>query len=100
MTRKMRPTANKVAARRSIADRLSRKMRSYIGAKVVDLSAVREGSNNDEALQKIVASRAALAEFDPAHAVYVCAQNQTSVMAEQRMMLPEVDRFVRLIGNA
>ena len=83
MTRKMKPTAKKAATRRPIADRLIRKMRGYAGAKVVDLSAVREGSKNAEALHKTVASRERLADYHPAHAIYVYAQNQTSVMAEQ-----------------
>ncbi|AGA35162.1 hypothetical protein TVNIR_3529 [Thioalkalivibrio nitratireducens DSM 14787] len=100
MTRKMKPTAKKAATRRPIADRLIRKMRGYAGAKVVDLSAVREGSKNAEALQKTVASRETLADYHPAHAIYVYAQNQTSVMAEQLMMLPEMDRFARLFENA
>lgn len=100
MTRKNRPAAKKVSARRPIADRLMKKMRRYIGAKVVDLSAVREGRRNAEALQHTVASRATLADFHPAHAAYVYAQNQTSVMAEQLMMLPEMDRFARLIESA
>ena len=100
MTRKMKPTAKKVATRRPIADRLIRKMRGYVGAKVVDLSAVRKGSKNAEALQKTVASRETLADYHPAHAIYVYAQNQTSVMAEQLMMLPEMDRFARLVENA
>jgi len=100
MTRKMKPTAKKVATRRPIADRLIRKMRGYVGAKVVDLSAVREGSKNAEALQKTVASRETLADYHPAHAIYVYAQNQTSVMAEQLMMLPEMDRLSRLLENA
>ena len=100
MTRKMKLTAKKVATRRPIADRLIRKMRGYVGAKVVDLSAVRKGSKNAEALQKTVASRETLADYHPAHAIYVYAQNQTSVMAEQLMMLPEMDRFARLVENA
>ena len=100
MTRKMKPTAKKVTTRRPIAGRLIRKMRGYVGAKVVDLSSVREGSKNAEALQKTVASRETLADYHPAHAIYVYAQNQTSVMAEQLMMLPEMDRFARLVENA
>jgi hypothetical protein len=100
MTRKYRPTAKKITARRPIADRLIKEMRGYVGAKVVDLSTLVAGRKNAEALQKTVASRAALAEFHPAHAVYVYAQNQTSVMAEQLMMLPEMERFALLFERA
>ena len=90
----------KTTRRRPIADKLIRKMRSDVGAKVVDLSAVMEGKQSAEALQKTVATREALAKLHPAHAIYVYAQNQTSVMAEQLTLLPEMDRFTRLIDKA
>jgi len=91
---------SKITPRRPIADKLIKKMRSDVGAKVVDLSAVMEGKQSAEALQKTVATREALAKLHPAHAIYVYAQNQTSVMAEQLTLLPEMDRFTRLIDKA
>lgn len=93
-------TSTRATTRRPIADKLIRKMRSYVGAKVVDLSAVIEGKKNAEELQKTVASRETLADYHPAHALYIYAQNQASVMAEQLTSLPEMDRFTRLIGKA
>lgn len=93
-------TTAKVATRRPIAEKLIKKLRSHVGAKVVDLSAVMEGKQDAEELQKTVATREALADYDPAHAFYVYAQNQASVMAEQLTTLPEMDRFARLIGKA
>jgi hypothetical protein len=53
-----------------------------------------------EELQKTVATREELADFHPAHAIYVYAQNQTSVMSEQLTALEEMDRFVKLISKA
>jgi hypothetical protein len=100
MTKKEIKTTARVTVRRPIADKLIKKMRSYDGAKVVDLTAVMEGKKNAEALQKTVATREELADFHPAHAIYVYAQNQTSVMAEQLTKLPEMHRFTRLIGKA
>lgn len=100
MTRKNKRTANTVSARRPIADRLIRKLRGYVEAKVVDLSAVREGNKTAEALQKTVASGEELADYQPAHAAYVYAQNQASVLVEQLVMLPGMERFVRIIDNA
>jgi hypothetical protein len=41
-------------------------------------------------LQKSVTSKEQLAETQPAHAIYVYAQNQMSVMAEQLLQLPEM----------
>lgn len=93
-------TSARVATRRPIADKLIKKMRSYVDAKVVDFTAVMEGKKNAEELRKTVARREALADYHPAHALYIYAQNQTSVMAEQLTSLPEMDRFTRLVGKA
>ena len=90
----------KVTMRQPIADKLVKKMRSYVRGKVVDLTAVMEGKKSAEDLQKTVAAREELAKLHLAHAIYVYAQNQTSVMAEQLTRLPEIDRFTRLIGKA
>jgi hypothetical protein len=101
MTRKKnRPTANKLTARQPMADKVIKKMRSHVAAKVVDLSAVMDGKKNADALQETVVSDEDLADLHPAHAIYVYAQNQASVMIEQLTMLPEMDRFTRLIGKA
>ena len=98
MTRNKR--TGKLTTRRPIADKLIKKMRGYVDAKVVDLTAVMAGKDGAEALQKTVAAREELAELHPAHAIYMYAQNQTSVIAEQLTSLPEMDRFTRLIGKA
>jgi len=83
-----------------IADKLVKKMNRYVRGKVVDLEAVMTGRKNAEDLQKTVATREELADFHPAHAVYVYAQNQVSVMSEQLTPLKEMDRFARLLGKA
>ena len=83
-----------------IADKLVKKMNRYVRGKVVDLKAVMTGKKNAEDLQKTVATREELADFHPAHAVYVYAQNQVSVMSEQLTALKEMDRFVKLLGKA
>lgn len=86
--------------RTPIADKLVKKMRRHKKDKVVDLSAFREGKQNAEELQKTVVTSEALANHHPAHAMYIYAQNQTSVMSEHLTMLPEMDRFARIIGKA
>jgi hypothetical protein len=98
-------TGDKAAAARAkrghpIADKLVKKMHQYVRGKVVDLNAVITGRKNAEELQKTVATREDLADFHPAHAVYVYAQNQVSVMSEQLTALKEMDRFVKLIAKA
>jgi hypothetical protein len=90
----------KRARRRPIADKLVKKMNRYVRGKVVDLQAVMTGSKNAEELQKTVATQEELADFHPAYAIYVYAQNQTSVMSEQLTALKEMDRFVKLISKA
>ena len=85
---------------RPIADKLVKKMNRYVRGKVVDLKAVMTGKKHAEKLQKTVATREELADFHPAHAIYVYAQNQVSVMSEQLTALKEMDRFVKLISKA
>ncbi len=83
-----------------IAKRLIRKMKKMVAAKVVDLESVIVGRTNAEKLQKTVASPDELAGFNPAHAAYVYAQNQVSVMSEQLTGLDEMARFVNIISRA
>ena len=83
-----------------LAGKLVKKMNRYARGKVVDLKAVMSGKNNAEDLQKTVATREELADLHPAHAIYVYAQNQVSVMSEQLTTLKEMDRFAKLLGKA
>jgi len=92
--------SSRTRQRRPIADKLIKRMNRYVRGKVVDLSAVVAGTKNAEDLQKTVASQEALAGFQPAHALYVYAQNQVSVMSEQLTGLREMDRFARLLWKA
>jgi len=85
---------------RPIADKLVKKMNRYVRGKVIDLNAVMVGRANAEELQKTVATRKELADHHPAHAIYVYAQNQVSVMSEQLTGLKEMARFVKLISKA
>jgi hypothetical protein len=85
---------------RPIADKLVKKMDGYVRGQVIDLNAVMAGKANAEALQETVATRDELAGLEPAHAIYVYAQNQLSVMCEQLTALDEMGRFVKLIGKA
>lgn len=99
-TKKKKWTSSVVTSRQPLADKVLKKMRGIVGAKVVELSAVAEGKGRAEALQQTVASSDELAGFHPAHGLYVYAQNQTSVMAEQLTLLPETDRLRRLLASA
>ncbi len=85
---------------RPIADKIVKAAKRLLRGKVVDLGAAAAGTKNAEALQKTVATREELAGFHPAHALYVYAQNQLSVMAEQLTALKEMGRFVELLSKA
>jgi hypothetical protein len=83
-----------------ITRRVIEALRRQVRMKVVDLAAFRAGHEYAEALQNTVTPKEQLAETHPAHAAYVYAQNQMSVMAEQLLQLPEMKSFVKQIGPA
>jgi hypothetical protein len=83
-----------------IATRLVREVRKTSRARVVDLHAFRVGAARAAEFQKSVATREDLADFHPAHAVYVAVQNQVSVMAEQLTALPATAKLASRIGAA
>ncbi len=85
---------------RPIADKLLRKMQRYQQAKVVDMKAFRTGKQLAEGLAQTVASNSTLAALHPAHAMYMYAQNQLSIMAEQLTMLKELDRLSQPLADA
>lgn len=93
--------SGKVADRsHPIAKRLIGKMKQYAGSKVIDLGAFAIGRAHAEDLQKTIASREELAGFHPAHAAYVYAQNQISVMSEQLTALDEMEWFAQFFSKA
>ena len=83
-----------------ITRRVIEALRRHMRMKVVDLAAFRAGQEHAEVLQSSVTPKEQLAETHPAHAAYVYAQNQMSVMAEQLLQLPEMKSFVKQIGPA
>ena len=83
-----------------IADKLVREMKQHVHGKVIDFKSIMVGRDHAEGLQKTVATKKELANLHPAHAVYVYAQNQVSVMSEQLTALKEMERFARLISKA
>ncbi|MBN1773997.1 MAG: hypothetical protein JXB32_22245 [Deltaproteobacteria bacterium] len=82
------------------ARKLTAKLRSLLRQKVVDLQALSAGRLAADTLQKTVASRAELADMDPAHAVYVYVQNQVSVFCELLTALPELERLTDILAGA
>ena len=72
---------------RPIAKKIVAKMKLHWQRKIVNIKNVVAGHAIAEELQKTVVSQKELEGFHPAHAAYVYAQNQVSVMSEQLLMM-------------
>jgi hypothetical protein len=68
--------------------------------RVVKFAEFRAGKEYAKALQKSVTPKEELAETHPAHAAYVYAQNQMSILAEQLVQLSEMKSFVKHLASA
>lgn len=75
-------------------------MRRQRGSTVIYLKDVVAGRAMADALQKSVVSPQRLAALFPAHAAYIYAQNQVSVMAEMLTELEAMTPFADLIAEA
>lgn len=89
-----------MASTKSIADKVISAMNRQLRGKVTDLRQVLAGREAAAQLQKTVATPERLVDFHPAHAAYVIAQNQMSVMSEQLTTLDALRPFAELIGRA
>src|SRR5579862_3145536 len=85
---------------RPIAKRVVAKMKLPWQRKVVNIKNVIAGHAMAEELQKTVVSQKELEGFHRAHAAYVYAQNQVSIMSEQLTALKEMAPFVDIISKA
>jgi len=85
---------------RPIAKRIVAKMKLHRQRKVVNIKNVIAGQALAEELQKTAVSQKELEGFHPAHAAYVYAQNQVSVMSEQLTALKEMATFVDIVSRA
>ena len=83
-----------------IAEKLVAKMKRAARGKAVNIKDVINSRATAEELQKTVVSQKELEGFHPAHAAYVYAQNQVSVMSEQLTALKEMAPFVDIISKA
>src|ERR1035441_9033085 len=83
-----------------IAAQVMGKMRKEVRGKLVNLRSVVAGRAAAEAMQKRMVTEGELAGFHPAHAAYVYAQNQVSVMSEQLTALREMAPFVDIVSKA
>ncbi|MEK7370313.1 MAG: hypothetical protein AAB265_02550, partial [candidate division NC10 bacterium] len=83
-----------------IAETLVARMKREVRGKVVTLKSAIAGRAAAEELQRTVVTKEGLAAFHPAHAAYVYAQNQVSVMWEQLTALEEMAPFADIVSKA
>jgi hypothetical protein len=83
-----------------IAKKLIARMKREVGGKVIDIQNMVAGRAFAEDLQKTVATSEELAGLHPAHAAYVYAQNQVSVLSEQLTGLDELAPLADMIAKA
>jgi hypothetical protein len=84
----------------SIAGRLVVDLMNVGKQRVVDLEAVRNARIRAEDLEAVIASEEELSRLDPAHAVYVYAQNKMDVFMAQLSSVPTVKKLVAVCVDA
>jgi hypothetical protein len=96
------PTASSPALSSTspIAQKLVAAIAKHVHGKVVDLKTVIAGRTAAGEKQKTVVSKEDRALLHPAHAAYVFAQNQVSVISEQITALDEMAPFAELVTRA
>jgi hypothetical protein len=75
-------------------------MKREVRGKVVNLKRAIAGRAAAEEPQRTKVTKEGLAAFHPAHAAYVYAQNQASVMSEQLTALEEMAPFADIVSKA
>ena len=83
-----------------IAEKIVAKMKQSTRRKVINIGNAIRGRATAEELQKTIASRENLAKLHPAHAAYVYAQNQASVLSEQLTALKWMAPFAEIVSAA
>lgn len=92
--------AHQTLSGRSIANQVIARMKLSARAKVINIKNVIRGRAIAQGLQETIVSQRDLAGLHPAHAAYVYAQNQISVMSEQLTALKEMALFADMICKA
>jgi hypothetical protein len=95
---KMKPRLPSSA--KPIAEKIVAKVKQSTRRKVINIGNVVRGRAMAEDLQKTIASRQDLAPLDPAHAAYVFAQNQVSVLSQQLTALKWMAPFAEFVSEA
>lgn len=83
-----------------LVKKILRLLAQYRSRKIIDLQAFAAGRQHAIDQQGSVVSPQRLADLHPAHAIYVYAQNQASVLMETITELPALDKLTNLIVDA
>lgn len=83
-----------------LAEKVIAKIKREVHGKVTGLNAVVAGRAAAMELQRTLVSKDALAALHPAHAVYVWAQNQVSLVAEHLATFDDLAPLVRVLSKA
>ncbi|MBI5486448.1 MAG: hypothetical protein HY905_03865 [Deltaproteobacteria bacterium] len=94
------PAAPALAGGTPIADKLIAKMKRHVHGGVVKLKEVIKGRAIAQEMQRSVVTMEGLAEYHPAHAAYIYAQNQMSVMSQQLTALRELAPLADIVEKA
>lgn len=97
---KAEATAAGADAVRPIAKKLIAKMKREVRGKVINIQNLVAGHALAKDLQKTVATDKELADLHPAHAAYVYAQNQVSVMSEQLTAMKDLAPLSDIVAKA
>ncbi len=90
----------KIPVEAVLARNLVASIKRQVADKVINLKDLLAGRAMAAETQQTVVTEEELASLHPAHAAYVFAQNQVSVLAEQLTALPEMAPFAELISKA
>jgi hypothetical protein len=90
--------------RKHISPTLTARVRKALdavrSAKIVPLSAVREGKAAAEAASEAVLKPEDLADLHPAHALYMVTLDRFQAIAEKVSQLPELDKLAEIVARA
>lgn len=100
MKKKAQSKKSTSTGRGPIARKVIASARQHLQQKVTNIADWREAKVRAEDYQKTVISKNKLTEYDPLHGLYIYGQNQLSVLIEQMMDLPMLDKLADAYSEA
>ena len=100
MKKKAQPKKSTSTGRGPVARKVIASARQHLQQKVTNIADWREAKVRAEDYQRTVISKKKLTEYDPLHGLYIYRQNQLSVLIEQLINLPMLDRLTDAYSKA